>query len=108
MLLAASLWGTPEKVSTPEFKPVLLFAEKTYQFIQYPDVAKEMNIKGKVRMKLEIGKDGKVTDYKVLNSAHDVLTNEVVKNLKNLYFEPACDHGQTVVSDIVISFSFGN
>jgi len=109
VLLSLSL-GNPhaEKVNQPDVKPVLKNEKSVQLNLNYPEVAKELGINGKVRMKLEIDTRGKVSDAQVVFSPSPILTSTVKQHVKSLKFSPAQHQGKTVKTDILMDFSFQN
>jgi TonB family protein len=55
---------------------------------EYPDLARHMNVTGKVRIEAVISADGKVTSTKVLGGS-PLLVSAAVDALKKWKFEPA-------------------
>lgn len=55
---------------------------------EYPDLARHMNVTGKVRIEAVISADGKVTSTKILGGS-PLLVNAAVDALKKWKFEPS-------------------
>lgn len=65
--------------------------------IQYPTMAQENNVQGKVIVQFVVGKDGKVGDVKVARSVDKDLDREAVRVCKSLpKFTPGRQNGQPV------------
>jgi len=96
----------PREAATEE--PVLTFAEQMAEFpgdlneylaknIQYPALAKENKIEGKVIIQFIITKDGKITNAEVIKKAGWGLDQEaqrVIRNMPN--WTPAKQNGKPV------------
>lgn len=72
----------------------------------YPEICKQLNIEGKVYVRILIGRDGKVEKHLVKKSPHALMTKEVEKNLRNLSFTPAIQSGKPVRVWQTIPFDF--
>ena len=83
-----------EEVETVEFfrvevKPTFqggdpnAFSKWVAQHLQYPEIAKENGIKGRVILQFTIGVDGKLTDIKVVRGVDKALDEEAVRVVKS-------------------------
>ena len=83
-----------EEVETVEFfrvevKPTFqggdpnAFSKWVAQHLQYPEIAKENGIKGRVILQFTIGVDGKLTDIKVVRGVDKALDDEAVRVVKS-------------------------
>ncbi len=64
---------------------------------EYPNKAKRKNITGKVYVQFIIDKEGKVTNVKVLRSAHPLLDKSALKVIKSLPdWKPGKQRGKNV------------
>lgn len=83
-----------EEVETVEFfrvevKPTFqggdpnAFSKWVAQHLQYPEIAKENGIKGRVILQFTIGADGKLTDIKVVRGVDKALDDEAVRVVKS-------------------------
>lgn len=101
--------------SEPGFSPNTIFDEnavdekavllsKTKPF--YPAFVKEQNIQGKVRIEAYIDQEGNVTDIKVVQSPHELLTEEVLKTIARWKYKPAKKSGIAVKVKRLIEFTF--
>lgn len=69
----------------------------------YPEVAREMNIQGKVFVKFVIEKDGSISNITVVRGADPLLDEEAVRVIKSLpYIQPARQRGKPVRMSFVI------
>ncbi|HTU33141.1 MAG TPA: energy transducer TonB [Candidatus Acidoferrum sp.] len=61
---------------------------KTKVMPEYPEIARQLHLEGKVKVQVTISPDGRVTDTKVIGG-HPVLAQAAVEALKKWRFEPA-------------------
>lgn len=59
------------------------FTKWVYDNIVYPEIAKENGVQGRVTLQFEIGKDGTVTNVKVLRGVDSSLDKEAVRVVSN-------------------------
>lgn len=60
--------------------------------VKYPTLAQESNIKGKVVVQFLVNEDGSLSNFKIVQSVHQSLDNEVLRVLMLLpEFIPASD-----------------
>ncbi len=71
------------------------------QHTKYPEIAKENGITGKVFVQFVIGKDGKVTDVKLLRGVDPALDKEAIRVIKSL---PAWTPGKQRGKPVKVSF----
>lgn len=65
--------------------------------IKYPPAAKANGISGKVYVNFEVGKDGKITNVKILRGVHDLLDEEAVRVVKAMpAWKPGKQRGKAV------------
>ena len=64
--------------------------------INYPPMAAEENIQGKVILQFIVEKDGRVGEVKVVRSVHKDLDKEAIRIAKSLRFNPGRQNGQVV------------
>ncbi len=75
--------------------------------IQYPTMAQENGIQGKVVVQFVVGKDGKVGEVKVVRSVDKELDKEAVRVCKSLpRFKPGRLNGQAVSVWYTLPFTF--
>lgn len=74
--------------------------------IGYPPQAKEAGITGKVILKVLVDKEGNVDKHIVLKSAHQLLTDACVAQLKTLKFTPAIQAGKPTKFWVVVPVDF--
>jgi TonB family protein len=72
----------------------------------YTDEARKNKITGAVRLRLEVGADGSVKNVYVLNALPDGLTEEAIRIVKVLQFQPAMRNGSPVEYAIVMEIEF--
>jgi len=77
------VWDFPEE--NPEFKGGM---QKMYEYlrdnIQYPEMAKENGIQGKVFVQFVVGKDGAIREIKILKGIHKTLDKEAIRVVKSM------------------------
>lgn len=65
--------------------------------IKYPPAAKANGISGKVYVNFEVGKDGKITNVKILRGVHDLLDEEAKRVVKAMpAWKPGKQRGKAV------------
>ncbi|CAH06225.1 energy transducer TonB [Bacteroides fragilis] len=76
--------------------------------VKYPTLAQESNIKGKVVVQFLVNEDGSLSNFKIVQSVHQSLDNEVLRVLMLLpEFIPASDEkGNPIKAYATISFTF--
>ncbi len=67
----------------------------------YPELARRMNIRGAVQLELTVARDGTVKDVRIIGG-HPMLTDALVKAVKDWRYEPAPKE-----SLVVVKFVFG-
>jgi periplasmic protein TonB len=72
---------------------------------EYPPEAREKHIEGMVRLKVEISKEGDVTDLVVI-SGDPVLTPAAVEAVKQWKYKPYLLNGQPVAVETQVSVAF--
>ena len=74
--------------------------------LTYPEICRQMQIQGKVVVKVLVGKDGRVQKHIIKKTPHELMSNEVVKNLSKLAFTPAIQAGKPTQMWVVVPFDF--
>ena len=75
--------------------------------INYPVIAREMDIEGIVIVEFIVTKTGKIRDIKILKGIGGGCDNEVVRVLKNMpKLQPAIKDGKPVSSKMVLPIRF--
>ena len=75
--------------------------------VEYPPIAKENAIQGKVFVYFVVGKDGTVKDVKVLRGVHPTLDKEAKRVVSSLpKFEPGTQRGKNVSVEYTIPIDF--
>ena len=74
--------------------------------IQYPPMAAEENIQGKVILQFIVEKDGSVGEVKVVRSVRKDLDKEAIRVAKSLQFTPGRQNGQPVRVWYTLPFTF--
>ena len=73
------------------------FSKWVNQRLVYPEIAKESGVQGRVTLQFTVGKDGSVTDVKVLRSADPELDQEAVRVVSmSPKWEPGKQRGRAV------------
>lgn len=77
------------------------------QNIKYPEVAKSINLEGRVIVAAQVDKKGKLSNFSIVSSEHKYLNAEALRVVGTLPdFEPAMDGGKVVESKIKIPVFF--
>lgn len=74
--------------------------------IQYPNIAKQAGLEGKVFVIAYVDEQGNVDDVKVLKGIGGGCEEEVIKVLKTTKFKPGMNNGQPVKVKTSLSFAF--
>ncbi|AFH50260.1 TonB-like protein [Ignavibacterium album JCM 16511] len=74
--------------------------------IQYPTIAKQAGLEGKVFVMAYVDEKGNVDDVKVLKGIGGGCEEEVIKVLKSTKFKPGMNNGQPVKVKTSLSFAF--
>jgi periplasmic protein TonB len=74
--------------------------------IQFPPQAKEAGIGGNVVLRILVDREGNYSKHVVVRTAHPMLTNEVLKYIKDLKFTPGIQAGKPVKVWVTIPFQF--
>jgi TonB family protein len=90
--LGASSLALAQKGSTDESKRKV----KTRVVPEYPELARRMNVAGKVKIEVVISPEGRVSKTKVIGG-HPLLVNASVEALKEWRFTPAPEETTQVV-----------
>ncbi len=86
-----------EDKPTFQGKDANAFTKWVYDNIVYPEIAKENGVQGRVTLQFEIGKDGSVTNVKVLRGVDSSLDKEAVRVVSSSpKWEPGRQRGQAV------------
>ena len=72
---------------------------------EYPPVAKQLKIQGRIELEISIDAAGSVDNVKVL-AGNPALTGTAVNTLKRWRFEPILADGKPVRAVAILSFSF--
>lgn len=98
----AKYLGEFEDVLDYDTAPVLAVAARP----QYPDMAREIGVTGRVVLKVLVLEDGGVGRVQVLESPSPILLDEAVTAVRNSVFIPAKKGGSPCRSTMVIPFIF--
>lgn len=103
MLLSVGLWAQDPavRVSEEEAKKAIV----TRVNPEYPAMAKQMHLAGKVQVDAYIDADGKVDQVKVLNG-NPLFTGAVTNAMKRWKFNPIQANGKTVRAVAGFAFDF--
>lgn len=74
--------------------------------IQYPTIARQAGLEGKVFVMAYVDEQGNVDDVKVLKGIGGGCEEEVIKVLKTIKFKPGMNNGQPVKVKTSLSFAF--
>ncbi|MDE6311375.1 MAG: energy transducer TonB [Muribaculaceae bacterium] len=102
----------PVSIAMVEQKPSFPGGEAAmYQWlssnIQYPAVASEEGIQGRVVVEFVVGKDGSITNVKVLRPRHPALDKEAVRVIKSMpKWVPGRNNGQPVKVTYTLPVTF--
>ena len=101
-----------EVVIIPDVNPEFIGGdEKLYEFlgehIQYPSIAKESGITGKVHVKFVVEKDGSITNIQVLRDIGGGCGEEAKRVVKSMpKWKPGKVGGRTVRSQFILPINF--
>ncbi len=84
---------------------------KLYEYlgkhIQYPEMAKENGIQGKVFVQFVVWKDGTIKDVKVVKGVHKTLDNEAMRVVKSMpKWTPGKQRGKSVNARFTLPIKF--
>lgn len=88
MLVTGCVAGAVPAISAQEAGVVTKRKIKTKVMPEYPEIARQLHLEGKVKIQVTISPDGRVTDTKVIGG-HPVLAQAAIEALKKWRFEPA-------------------
>jgi protein TonB len=71
----------------------------------YPAIAKQLKLEGRVEIEASISEDGSVEGVKILNG-NAVLTNAAAAAMKRWKFQPFTDSGKPVRAVATLTFTF--
>jgi TonB family protein len=74
--------------------------------VQYPAVAKEAGIEGRVVVEFIVDQQGAVQDASVAKGVHEALDAEALRVVKSLAFEPGMQNGKTVKVKMALPIAF--
>jgi TonB family protein len=72
---------------------------------EYPLVARQLKVSGKVNLEVVVGEDGVVTEVKIL-SGNPILTKPAAEALKKWRFHPFLQAGKAAAAVVNLSFEF--
>lgn len=96
----------PNDLELLDVEPKPLNMIEVARTIEYPEVAKEAEITGKVVMRVKVGTDGSIEDHQVIKEVHPMLREAVEEKLYDLKFEPGVKDGKKVKAWVTIPFKF--
>lgn len=96
----------PDEFIAVEKEAAAVNMDEIKRSLVYPEICKQMNIQGKVFVRVLVGKDGKVSRHIVKRSPHDLMTKEVEKHLNKLSFTPGIQAGRPISTWVTIPFDF--
>ena len=75
--------------------------------VEYPEVAKDQDIQGKVYARFVVGKDGTVGNIDIIRGLHPSLDSAVVNHLKGMpKWEPGTQRGKPVRVSFTLPINF--
>ena len=111
----------PEEEETPE-NYVFTFVDERPEFpgggyaalykwlhehLEYPEIARENNIQGRVYCQFTVNRDGTITDIKVIKGVTPILVREAVRTLQKMpKWKPGKRNGKTVRTQFQVSVAF--
>ncbi|MGD0429262.1 MAG: energy transducer TonB [Candidatus Acidiferrales bacterium] len=96
MILGASLAAVPQGSAQENSADTAKRKVKTKTLPDYPELARQMNATGKVKIEATISADGKVTNTKVIGGS-PLLVGAAQDALKKWRFEPAAKESIEVI-----------
>ncbi|MGH9733069.1 MAG: energy transducer TonB [Candidatus Acidiferrales bacterium] len=88
MLVTGCVAAAVPAVSAQDAGVVTKRKIKTKVLPEYPEIARQLHLEGKVKIQVTISADGRVTDTKVIGG-HPVLAQAAIEALKKWHFEPS-------------------
>ena len=73
---------------------------------KYTDIARQNQVQGKISLRIEFKKDGKIGKISVVQGLPDGLNEEAVKAAEQIKFEPAVRNGKPYTTTKIVDFSF--
>ncbi|HIU55041.1 MAG TPA: energy transducer TonB [Candidatus Gallibacteroides avistercoris] len=111
----------PEEEETPE-NYVFTFVDERPEFpgggyaalykwlhehLEYPEIARENNIQGRVYCQFTVNRDGSISDIKVIKGVTPILDREAVRTLQKMpKWKPGKRNGKTVRTQFQVSVAF--
>lgn len=90
-----------------EVKPELIGGQAAiYDKIQYPPVARQAGVEGRVILQFIVDEDGTVTDPRVLQSPHSMLSKEALRVIQLVRFTPGRQRSQPVKVQMALPIVF--
>jgi TonB family protein len=74
--------------------------------VQYPELAREAGIQGKVLVQFVVNEDGTPRDVQVKRSVHRALDSAAVQAVRTVRFEPGMKEGNPVAMQMVLPVTF--
>jgi TonB family protein len=94
--------GPVEDLLTYDTPPSLVSSARP----DYPDIARKVGAEGRVLLKVLVLEDGKVGGIEILESPHQMLTDNAIKAVGACVFAPATSKGAPVKATVVMPFLF--
>ena len=111
----------PEEEETPE-NYVFTFVDERPEFpgggyaalykwlhehLEYPEIARENNIQGRVYCQFTVNRDGSISDIKVIKGVTPILDREAIRSLQKMpKWKPGKRNGKTVRTQFQVSVAF--
>ena len=88
-----------------EKPPVCVNLAQVRASMQYPEIAREAGVSGKVIAKVIVGPDGNVISIRII-SGPEVFHSEVKEKAMDLQFTPGLQNGKPVKVEVTVPFNF--
>ena len=96
---------TTETFDVAEVQPVLIGGAAAIQ-PEYPPLARQAGIQGRVIVQFIVDTDGTVTDARAVRSPHEMLSQAALAAVRDLRFEPGRQRGEPVRVRFALPVSF--
>ncbi|MBR4738461.1 MAG: TonB family protein [Bacteroidales bacterium] len=101
-----TIYDTPEEVASYP-GDMSAFWKFLFGNVQYPESAKAEHVEGRVRLRFVVEKDGRLTNFTVLESPDQRLSDEIIRVFKMMpQWQPAKNNGRPVRSYYSMPFLF--
>ncbi|TNE73966.1 energy transducer TonB [bacterium] len=80
--------------------------KELYKHINYPDVARQVGIEGKVILQFKVNTNGKLSDIKVVRGIGGGCDEEAIKAVQKIKFKPGLQRGRPVAVNYTLPITF--